>query len=245
LFYFRTWAGSAENFNCVPECGKKNEVFIPLITFGTPSFRGEWPWHTAIFLKEGGRAGDWQYICGGTLISRRTVMTAAHCLTFPESAKVRNVSNFRFDFGRFELENLDDIIQTRQVESIHIHSSYSPFGYDSDIGIVILKESVDTGYHVRPICFPQSVNTAQEEIMLAEGSIGTVIGWGLTENGSVAQNLQTGKLRVVGPVECSQGTKTVGGGRLQIKSTTYCAAPGQNGDSDKIVNVCSGDSGGK
>ena len=36
------------------------------------------PWHVAIFVKS--RSG-YDYICGGTLIHRAFVLTAAHCVT--------------------------------------------------------------------------------------------------------------------------------------------------------------------
>jgi hypothetical protein len=109
-----TWAGSAEGFNCVVQCGKNNPVFIPLIITGTPSFKGQWPWHGAIFLKE--TLGEtetkkWTYICGGTLISNRAVVTAAHCLTFHQSTRGRNPSEFRIDLGRFLLDEVDDTVQ--------------------------------------------------------------------------------------------------------------------------------------
>lgn len=172
-----TWSGNAEGFNCAPECGGKNEVFVPYITSGTPTFKSEWPWHAGLFQKQETKSGgstSWEYICGGTLISKKTVLTAAHCVTFAESSIKRNESIFRFDVGRFDLEKVDDIIQTKEVASIITHPSYSPFGFDSDIAIVILKEAVGIGYHVRPICFPQSINSAQEELMLGDGSIGTV-----------------------------------------------------------------------
>ena len=65
------WTGSSYGFACVIECGRANSIKTAFITNGEPTERAQWPWHTAIFSKED---SDWQYICGGTLISTRAVV---------------------------------------------------------------------------------------------------------------------------------------------------------------------------
>jgi secreted trypsin-like serine protease len=54
------------------------KVHVPLneqanrITGGSPAARGQFPWQVALII-------DNAYFCGGSLISSRWVLTAAHC----------------------------------------------------------------------------------------------------------------------------------------------------------------------
>jgi secreted trypsin-like serine protease len=55
------------------------KVHVPLdkqhqrITGGSAADRGQFPWQAAIII-------DSTYFCGGSLISNRIVLTAAHCV---------------------------------------------------------------------------------------------------------------------------------------------------------------------
>ena len=46
---------------------------VPYIIGGTQAYKGQWPWVVAV------RKGN-NFICGGTLISDRWVITAGHCV---------------------------------------------------------------------------------------------------------------------------------------------------------------------
>merc|ERR1719312_2112772 len=50
------------------------------IVGGQPAVKNEYPWLVALV-----RTGSSKPFCGGTLLSSRTVLSAAHCRVFPDS----------------------------------------------------------------------------------------------------------------------------------------------------------------
>ena len=62
--------------SCVVVCGRRSPNitnFGPYIINGQWAARGAWPWQ--VMLKKNGR-----FICGGVLLSKLWVLTAAHCI---------------------------------------------------------------------------------------------------------------------------------------------------------------------
>ncbi|CAL8089770.1 unnamed protein product [Orchesella dallaii] len=236
-----TWTGGENNgFSCALECGKANPVGkIPLITSGEPTYKAQWPWHTALFYRDI-REDPTQhaFICGGTLVSKRAILTAAHCVTEYFSNSLKSLTEFRIDLGRYERTIEDEFVQTFTAETIIPHPSYNPYIFDSDIAIIILKSTVTIGFHVRPICYPQTQNSAFEDLHLSDGSVGTVVGFGKNENDKLSDILHMARLKVVNQHDCAESFADTASGSSLTKSTTFCAGL-KNG-----TNVCSGDSGG-
>lgn len=58
-------------------CGKRLVNHNALVTHGTTSQEGDWPWHAAIFHY---KKKDVAYRCGGTVLNTNSILTAAHCV---------------------------------------------------------------------------------------------------------------------------------------------------------------------
>ncbi|CAH0697296.1 unnamed protein product [Spodoptera exigua] len=69
----------------VESCGRRKVVHTELIVHGQPTKSGDWPWHVALFRVEGTFV---KYICGGTLLSKTIVLTAAHCASIRGNAVI-------------------------------------------------------------------------------------------------------------------------------------------------------------
>ena len=60
-----------KNSNC--QCGKAEEILTRIVG-GQPASKNEYPWQVGLVTPSGSRP-----YCGGSLISSKTVLTAAHC----------------------------------------------------------------------------------------------------------------------------------------------------------------------
>ncbi|KAM7348834.1 gastrulation-defective [Cochliomyia hominivorax] len=135
--------------------------------------RGAWPWMAAVYVNN---LTSLAYQCGGTLVSSRVVISAAHCF---QLFKKRYTANEVLVFlGRHNLKNWNEEGSlAAPVDDIFIHPDYNQHlnSYDADIAIVILKNEVRFNTFIRPACI-WSGSTKKQYI---EGEHGIVVGWSL------------------------------------------------------------------
>lgn len=120
-------------------CGKIGPISSPLIFGGHPISKGAWPWLVAIY-KIDSKSNPY-FVCGGNIISSRTIITSAHCLGTNDAS----VSPGELLIGAGK-HNISDFWESSQnllyVERIIIHSDYRTSTYDADIAMIIVKEEI-------------------------------------------------------------------------------------------------------
>src|SRR5918993_1677167 len=136
----------------------------PMIVGGTAVPNGKYPFMAALLDKS--RAADAfdELFCGGTLINKNSVLTAAHCLVNSKPDKVQVV------LGRTVLNQHRG--QLRSVSGRFIHPRYNGNGYDA----AILKLS-------RPVkgIKPIKLATAKQNNLEKPAHILTTAGWGVVK----------------------------------------------------------------
>ncbi|XP_044765999.1 serine protease snake-like [Coccinella septempunctata] len=136
---------------------KCNNNGVPLIVGGEPARPGEFPFMAALgFYVD--NAIDWR--CGGTLISERFVVTAAHC-TYSRDAGSPKVVRL----GEIDLTKSSGRRSRFDFNVAHIiaHPDYNyPLRYN-DIALIELDRDVSFTDYIRPACLYTSTHIEQTQ----------------------------------------------------------------------------------
>lgn len=119
-----------------------------------------WPWMAALVDKDSYSLYSGHF-CGGSLIHRRWVVTAAHCV------EDETKDNFDVVLNAHDLKN--ETGERMGVKQIIIHPTYDSWKYDWDIALLELEEDA-----------PQEPIPLTPEGELLEGRESLVLGWGDT-----------------------------------------------------------------
>ncbi|EDW92152.2 acrosin [Drosophila yakuba] len=156
--------------------------------------------------------------CGGTIIHKRFVLTAAHCL--------QNQTQL---YVRLGARNISNPSAVYTVENTIVNPNYNKWTVESDIGLLQLSNSITYNALVQPICIfmDKSIKPAVENLKTFRA-----FGWGLKE-GRLSDILQT--------VDLTQYKREVCESTLivNLSSAHICA-----GREEERGDTCRGDSGG-
>ncbi|XP_073993120.1 trypsin-1-like isoform X2 [Rhodnius prolixus] len=203
--------------NCLCGVGVRKERIIG----GKRAEEHEFPWIASLSL-------NGTFYCGASLITRRHLLTAAHCLYG------KRHTDITVGLGEHDRSLKDEVGAQKplKLKRATMHEGFSLSKIQHDIAIIELMNAVEpTGPYVRTACLPEPGNATYS------GMDGIVAGWGRQkENGPTSLVLRKVTLPLLSREECATG---YGYCAKKILTTNFCAGL-PKGKKD----ACQGDSGG-
>ncbi|XP_062698993.1 trypsin-1-like [Aedes albopictus] len=167
-------------------------------------------------------SGNRGHYCGGSILSGRWILTAAHCIGDSGSSglAVRVGSSRHAEGG-----------QQVRVRRCEVHPRWNPSTIDYDFALLELEEVLVLGKDVQAVVLP-----AKDEAV-AYGKVLLVCGWGKTVNGGSANSptLRAVNVPVVNQKQCERAYSNF----VQVTPRMLCAGHAEGGK-----DMCNEDSGG-
>eukprot|EP00092_Neocalanus_flemingeri_P005646 GFUD01006080.1.p1 GENE.GFUD01006080.1~~GFUD01006080.1.p1 ORF type:complete len:354 (+),score=96.54 GFUD01006080.1:149-1210(+) len=229
------------------QCGKR--ITLPkigrFVVGGRPAQVGEFPWAVLALRSDGSS-------CGGSLLSDRYVLSAAHCHDEGVSITRVRVGVTRVEGGEqdtYKVRRRGDFTvgdpQVVEVSNVIVHPDYRKDSHGvtlNDLVLLELKTPVTFGPLVQPVCLPSGDQLAR--------GISTVVGWGAAYQDDLSaphvssqNHLQVAALDILSDAECIEAYKKIDplkeDSGIRLNPQLHLCAGRQVG-----VDSCNGDSGG-
>lgn len=204
---------------------------------GVNATLGEYPWLARIgYVNPESPGAVPVYRCGGTLVNRDYVLTAAHCVTnLPGTLTIGSIrlGDYNINTDPDCTEDLcADHVKDFTPAQVLVHKHYGSPPNRNDIALIKLNQSVEYTKWIVPICLPfGDLMKKNLTDVVAE-----VAGWGFYDmsipTGSVV--LQTVKLPIITTYRCGRAFR-----QMSLNESQQLCVGGEVGK-----DSCNGDSGG-
>ncbi|XP_018586334.2 transmembrane protease serine 2-like isoform X1 [Scleropages formosus] len=203
------------SLRCI-DCGSRPAVPTSRVVGGQPAQRGAWPWQVSLHAES-------KHLCGGSIVTPRWVITAAHCVhERPDPGK------WTVYAGYLTLSEMYSA--SGSAVSLVISHNYNIHTDDNDIALMKLAGPLVMSDTIRPVCLPN------EGLQFVPPQTCWISGWGATISGGNPSNrLNEVQVSLISRDTCNSPQVYNG----QITNSMICA-----GDLDGGVDACQGDSGG-
>ena len=200
----------------------------PSIVGGQGAMLGQWPWQAAlVYYGESGYTGQF---CGGVLISKDWVLTAAHCIEIKDEYNQGHPmlpGELQVLVGMVELSSSTN--QRLDIAEIIPHPNFFYSG-EEDIALLRLAQPATLGQYTQAA----PLISSDRPDLTASGVSAIVSGWGLTtERGLSSDLLQWAEMPIVDNQTCANAYQD----EANITDNMLCAG-------GNFIDSCEGDSGG-
>ncbi|TMW51495.1 hypothetical protein DOY81_003400 [Sarcophaga bullata] len=214
-------SSTPQAFSCGVSRGTTNRV-----VGGNEAKKGNYPWMAALGYRNEYDAKTLQFLCAGSLISSKYVITSAHCI---------NGYLMLVRLGAHDLSNaMEADARNYGIKRIVTHDMFDLKTIANDLALIELSETVVMTRFIVPICLPDDSKFLTEEFV---GMNPFVAGWGATKHqGPTSNVLREVQVPIISRQACEQSYRTVFN-FVKFSDKLICA-----GNSN--VDACQGDSGG-
>ncbi|RNA24800.1 serine protease 27-like [Brachionus plicatilis] len=218
---------------CVSECWTQNKLkcgqtpykhsVVSRIINGDKSTPNSWPWHVGLFFKI---FNGYSFFCGGSLITRKHVLSAAHCFD-----QMHPMFEIYIGVGLNNLTKAHPAKNLIKVSRIIKHEKYNQTEFENDIVILELDKNVPLSKKISTICLPRGKNakSVYNKTLFVAGWGSTTQKVSLASRSDTLNEIQMHIINNVNQTLCAN-----------MADSRYCAI----NRAKKNSNLCVGDSGG-